>query len=213
MKTVHIVNSSVSYNVLFSSLGYTVVSDMIDEQLTPVDLIVFTGGEDVSPGLYGHERHPYTGNNVFRDQQEAAVFEKALLHNIPMVGICRGAQFLNVMSGGEMYQHVEGHTAPHEITDLITGETVLVSSTHHQMMKPSPKGLLVASSHLGESREWWDGQIFAREKSEQDFEVVFYPHTKSLCFQPHPEFFAAEYEGMRRYFVELIVRYLENKNV
>lgn len=211
MKKCAIVNGSQAYAQLFTSLGYAVVDYIINEQLEPVELVVFTGGEDVTPGLYGHEAHHTTFNNVYRDQQEATIFEKALLHNIPMVGICRGAQFLNVMSGGEMYQDVGGHTGPHEITDLATGETVLVSSTHHQMMKPSSEGLLVASSHIGAYREWWDGQIFAREQSEQDFEVVFYPRTRSLCFQPHPEFFTAEYEGMRRYFAELLVRYLEIK--
>ena len=213
MKKCAIVNGSQAYAHLFTSLGYAVVDYIINEQLEPVDLVVFTGGEDVTPQLYDHEAHPTTFNSVFRDQQEATVFEKCVLHSIPMVGICRGSQFLNVMSGGEMYQDVGGHTGSHEITDLITGETVLVSSTHHQMMKPSSEGLLVASSHIGAYREWWDGQIFAREQSEQDFEVVFYPRTKALCFQPHPEFFSVEYEGMRRYFGELIVRYLENKNV
>lgn len=211
MKKCAIVNGSQAYVQLFTSLGYAVVDYIINEQLEPVDLVVFTGGEDVTPGLYGHEAHRTTFNNVYRDQQEAIVFEECVLHDIPMVGICRGAQFLNVMSGGEMYQDVGGHTGPHEITDLVTGEMVLVSSTHHQMMKPSPEGLLVASSRIGADREWWDGQIFAREQSEQDFEVVFYPRTKSLCFQPHPEFFSVEYEGMRRYFGELIVRYLEIK--
>lgn len=211
MKKCAIVNGSQAYVHLFTSLGYAVVDYIINEQLEPVDLVVFTGGEDVTPGLYGHETHRTTINNVFRDQQEATIFEKCVLHSIPMVGICRGAQFLNVMSGGEMYQDVGGHTGLHEITDLVTGETVLVSSTHHQMMKPSSEGLLVASSHIGSYREWWDGQIFAREQSEQDFEVVFYPRTKALCFQPHPEFFTAEYEGMRRYFAKLLVRYLEIK--
>ena len=211
MKKVYIVNGSFAYRALFTSYGFQVVDGPIDEQLNAVDLVVFTGGSDVSPGLYGHEHHPTTYNDVYRDQMEAQVFEKCIIHNIPMVGICRGGQFLNVMSGGEMYQDVGRHGMPHEITDLVTGETVYVSSTHHQMMKPSPEGLLVASSHIGAYREWWDGQIFARGQSEQDFEVVFYPRTRALCFQPHPEFFTAEYEGMRRYFAELLVRYLEIK--
>lgn len=207
-----IVNGSIAYRQLFEHcLGYEIVDSLVSN-LENIDLLVFTGGEDVSPGLYGAEVHPTTYNNVYRDQQEAQLFEKALLWNIPMVGICRGAQFLNVMSGGEMYQDVGGHTMDHSITDLTTGEVVLVSSTHHQMMKPSSKAVLVASSALGNYREWWDGQVFTREQSEQDYEVVFYPHTNCLCFQPHPEFFHSEYKGMRKYFGELIRRYLENNN-
>lgn len=208
MKKCVIINGSFAYQQLFSKvLGYEIVQDIIDEQQNPVDLIIFTGGEDVSPGLYGHEQHRYTHNNVFRDAQEAKVFERAIMLNIPMVGICRGAQFLNVMSGGEMYQDVGGHGYDHEITDLTTGETVFVSSTHHQMMKPSLNAVLVASSTIGDYRDWWDGEVFKREKSEQDYEVVFYPQTKCLCFQPHPEFFGTEYLGMQSYFKSLLERY------
>jgi GMP synthase-like glutamine amidotransferase len=207
MKTVYIVNASRDYVKLFAELGYTSYHDLLDEQNNPVDLVVFTGGADVTPNLYGHPQHPYTGNDVYRDVKESSIFEKALIHNIPMVGICRGGQFLNVMSGGEMYQHVEGHLGSHEITDATTGDVVYVSSTHHQMMKPSSKALLVASSTLGGTREWWDGEVFARETSELDYEVVYYEHTNSLCFQPHPEFDHVEYEGMKRYFQTLLARF------
>lgn len=208
-KKVAIVNGSNAYRNLFISLGFTVVEHVVDEQLNPVDLVVFTGGEDVTPGLYGHQAHHTTFNNVYRDQQEATIFEKCVLHGIPMVGICRGAQFLNVMSGGEMYQDVGGHGMPHEITDLVTGEVVLVSSTHHQMMKPASTGLLVASSAIGGYREHWEGGIFKREdQAAWDYEVVFYPHTKSLCFQPHPEFTGEDYAPMKYYFNDLLNRYL-----
>ena len=90
MKKCAIVNGSQAYAQLFTSLGYAVVDYIINEQFEPVDLVVFTGGEDVTPQLYGHEAHPTTFNSVFRDQQEATVFEKCVLHSIPMVGICRG---------------------------------------------------------------------------------------------------------------------------
>jgi len=122
--------------------------------------------------------------------------------------ITKLAQFLNVMSGGRMYQHVEKHTAAHTITDAETGETVYVSSTHHQMMMPAPSGLLVASSSLGGSREWYDGEVFKKDISKEDIEVVYYTHTKCLCFQPHPEFNYAEYDGMREYFSRCVTKYL-----
>lgn len=141
-----IVNGSFAYRALFTSYGFEVVDGLIDGHHA-VDLVVFTGGADVSPGLYGHEHHHTTYNDVFRDQMEAQAFERCSMHDIPMVGICRG-QFLNVMSGGEMYQDVSGHGMPHEITDLVTGETVYVSSTHHQMMKPS-QGLWWLLATLG----------------------------------------------------------------
>ncbi len=200
---IYIVNGNGDYNRLFLSLGFAITND-----LNEADIVCFTGGEDVTPSLYGDAKHPYTGNNVYRDTKESNIFEECLTNNVPMVGICRGAQFLNVMSGGRMYQHVEKHCGNHVITDLQTGETVLVSSTHHQMMMPSPEGLLVASSALGGSREWYEGEIFKKDVSKEDIEVVYYEHTKCLCTQFHPEFESEEYAGMKEYFKGLLSRFL-----
>ena len=199
---VYIVDGSSPYSRLFEYLGYTVVKD-----LDVATLVCFTGGSDVTPSLYGDKKHHYTGNDVRRDTYEAQMFELALAANIPMVGICRGGQFLNVMSGGRMYQHVEGHCVSHAITDVETGDTIYVSSTHHQMIMPSPEAILVASSTLSGSREWYDGEVFKKDISKEDIEVVYYPHTKALCFQPHPEFTSAEYYGMKVYFEKLIKRF------
>jgi len=204
MKTVYIVGGSSEYNRLFTQLGYALAQEVSEDML---DLVCFTGGEDVSPSLYGDKWHPYTGSNPYRDYEEQALFNLCIKNDIPMVGICRGAQFTNVMSGGRMYQHVEKHTRSHTITDVLTGESIYVSSTHHQMMMPSEKGLLVASSTLGGSREWYDGEVFAKDVSELDNEVVFYKHTKCLCFQPHPEFSSVEYTGMKAYFESLLSRF------
>lgn len=198
-----IINGSFGYNKLFERLGHKLVADVAS-----AELVVFTGGEDVSPHLYGDHKHYQTGNNPKRDASEQLLFEDALDRKLPMVGICRGGQFLNVMSGGRMYQHVDKHVGPHEITDVLTGETVLVSSTHHQMMKPSEKGLLVASSYLGGAREWFDQQVMRKDMSEQDIEVVFYPHTRCLCFQPHPEFVGEIYTGMHEYFKKCLERFI-----
>lgn len=201
---VMIIDGSPAYQFLFRSLGHTIVNTLNEAQL-----MVFTGGADVSPHLYGDQAHRQTGNSPFRDAQEKAWFDRAIIRDIPMVGICRGGQFLNVMSGGRMYQHVEEHCGDHEIVDLLTGETVLVSSTHHQMMLPSEKGLLVASSALAGSREWFDGSIARKDVSQEDIEVVYYKHTNCLCFQPHPEFQSEHYVGMRNYFAKCLERFLD----
>lgn len=207
MKSVYIVNGSASYHALFTSQGWEVVTD-----INIADLVCFTGGEDVSPHIYEHRKHSTTYNNPSRDTQEALIFLGCLSADQPMVGICRGAQFLNVISGGEMYQDVKGHGQPHEITDLTTGDKVWVTSTHHQMMKPSKNGLLVAASYLHKEREWWDGAVseFIKEESQEDNEVVYYPETNALCFQPHPEMYLTyeEFSGMRKYFFEQITKHL-----
>lgn len=201
---VFIVNGSQAYRNLFTSLGHS-----LTQKLEDAELVVFTGGADVTPSLYGDTRHCATGIDANRDDDEGEVFKIFRRKTIPMVGICRGAQFLNVMSGGRMYQHVSNHTRDHAITDLETGETVEVSSTHHQMMMPSTDGLLVASSTLGGSREWFDGQVARKDISKEDIEVVYYKQTNCLCFQPHPEFDG--YPQMREYFKGLLSKYLNVK--
>lgn len=202
MKTVMIVSGHSDYERMFQELGYTLTQEMEE-----ANLVCFTGGEDVSPHMYGANKHKFTYSNPHRDEMERYIFNRAFGLDIPMVGICRGAQFLNVLSGGEMYQDVTKHVRAHMITDSTTGETVYVSSTHHQMMKMGPEGILVASSTLLGTREWYESGIFKKEVSEQDIEVVYYKHTKCLCFQPHPEFSSVEYVGMREYFKSLLERY------
>jgi gamma-glutamyl-gamma-aminobutyrate hydrolase PuuD len=205
---VFIVNSNHQYDELFRGMGHSIVST-----IDFAEMLCFTGGADVTPEIYGDKAHTFTGYDRHRDEYEFKLFNRALELDLPMVGICRGAQFLNVMNGGRMYQHVSKHTAPHEIIDLQTGETVLVSSTHHQMMMMAPNGLLVASSALGGTREWYDGEIARKDVSDEDIEVVYYEDSNCLCFQPHPEFPSFEYEPMRDYFERLINKFLVWKSV
>lgn len=204
MKRVYIELGNHQYSEMFRALGFEIVNE-VDK----ADLVCFTGGADVTPDLYGDKKHKYTGNDVYRDEKEKRLFEHCFNVSIPMVGICRGGQFLNVMSGGRMYQDVTGHTAPHEIVDLTTGETIYVSSTHHQMIMPSEQAIIVATSiNVNSERQWYDNQIFRKDVSNEGIEVVYYSHTRCLCFQPHPEFNSPAYDGMKRYFVEVLNRYL-----
>ena len=201
---VYIVNSSYAYERMFETAGW----DVVYGPLT-ANLIQFTGGEDVSPCLYGEQRHPHTGDNLERDLWEAGYFAFAHRMGIPMAGICRGGQFLNVMSGGRMYQHVSAHATGknHTLQDRETGKVISVSSTHHQMMRVGDKGKSVAVARLGGFKEYvLDGRAIRDVDHEPDQEVVYYPHTEALCFQPHPEFFGPGHECFEYYF-ELIDRY------
>ena len=203
MHEVYIAHGNYEYSNLFVNLGFHLC-----DEAGAADLICFTGGADVTPKLYGDVKHPGTFNDVWRDRQEKDLFDTAMEFNIPMVGICRGGQFLNVMSGGRMYQDVTGHTRSHHIVDKITGETVYVSSTHHQMIMPSNEAEIIATSiGVNSKREWYDREVFELDATDEGIEVVFYPKTRALCFQPHPEFRSAEYNGMFRYFKELLKRY------
>lgn len=203
MPKVHIVGGGGAYADMFRAAGWELVSNPFE-----ADMLQFTGGEDVSPWIYGEENHRTTGNSARRDLEEAGYFAIAQRMGIPMSGICRGGQFLNVMSGGKMYQHVGKHAVggTHKLYDAFTGRTIDVSSTHHQMMRAGPLGELMAYAELGGFKQYVDdGKVAEGPEGEPDTEVVYYQGTKCLCFQPHPEFFRADHECFKYYF-ELIER-------
>lgn len=196
-----IVGSDGAVTRMFWDRGFN-TNNTIDKE---TDLICFTGGEDVSPCLYGEKRHRATYHNLQRDFKEIPYFEYGLNNNIPMVGICRGGQFLNVMSGGKMYQDVDGHAirGTHRASrlDVDQAEYINVTSTHHQMMKPSEEGIvLLIGDTVGEVRTYDEKAHIC------GVEAVLYPRTRSLCFQPHPEYGAVSIETEDLFF-ELLSKY------
>jgi hypothetical protein len=89
-----------------------------------------------------------------------------------------------------------------------------VTSTHHQMMRPSKDAIILAvgidneGKPLCTERQSFDEQVDGQDgKKYPDIEVVWYPNTKALCFQPHPEFSDAPNE-CREYFDELLENYV-----
>lgn len=195
---VYIVSPSHDYVSMFESLGWEVVQDIKD-----CDVVQFTGGADVSPELYGHSKHPSTYSDCIRDKYESDGYLIAKGLGKPCLGICRGGQFLNVMNGGTMWQDVDGHAIGemHWASHVPTGDKVLVTSTHHQMMNPHKDGEVLAIAHESSFRVAGVNDVNTSSDFE-DVEVVWYPKTKDLCFQPHPEFMGAD--DCRRYYFELI---------
>lgn len=180
---------------MFLRQGWTIVN-YIDEN---IDLIQFTGGEDVDPSYYGEARHPRTYSNPKRDAAEAAIFNE-WRGVVNMAGICRGGQFLNVMSGGKMWQHVNNHaiSGTHEAFDVASGQSLQVTSTHHQMMSPSDEADVLLTASLASTKQTaiaqFDGFLWP------DYEAVYYPNTRSFCFQPHPEYLPIDHDCQAYYF-------------
>jgi putative glutamine amidotransferase len=85
-----------------------------DATLDPLDALVLAGGADVDPAAYGAEpHHCTTGTRPERDAAEIPLARRALERDIPVLGICRGMQLLNVALGGTLIQHLPddvGHT-------------------------------------------------------------------------------------------------------
>jgi putative glutamine amidotransferase len=118
--------------------------------------VVFTGGSDIDPLRYGEERY---GRDLEidekRDRVEFEIAKNAFLLELPVLGICRGCQLINVFLGGKLFQHIEGHgkiggkDSFHEVevserTDLfgiVNRKNLRVNSAHHQAIKLLGKGL------------------------------------------------------------------------
>jgi GMP synthase-like glutamine amidotransferase len=157
------------------------------------DLIIFTGGADVSPDLYGEHQNYKTHCNPYRDFGEIAIYNKALAYGIPMLGICRGAQLLTVMAGGTLVQHAENHAIAetHGIAFTDGSNPIEITSTHHQMMYPfflpdeNYELIAYSSKQRSESYEKARGKTFSYMPYEP--EIVYYNKINALCIQGHPE--------------------------
>ncbi|KUJ66576.1 glutamine amidotransferase [Streptomyces albus subsp. albus] len=124
-----------------------------------LDGLVIAGGQDVEPVRYGAEPHPRTGPPAReRDAWELALIEAALEAGLPLLGVCRGMQLLNVARGGTLLQHVEAHGGPpgvfaHHLVRPVPGtllagvlpEPVTVPAYHHQAVDRLGDGLEVSA--------------------------------------------------------------------
>ncbi len=137
----------------------------IEETLAALDGLIFSGGSDLDPGLYGQEAHPETNGIVAeRDGAELALLQAALTRDLPVLAICRGSQVLNIALGGDLDQHlpdtvgdgthkqVPGTFAEHPVDVVsderlypVLGERVSVKSHHHQGFGRLGEGLRVAA--------------------------------------------------------------------
>ena len=110
----------------------------LTDDLGEADIVLFTGGEDVDPSLYGCEAHYTTYSNIDRDLAEKEIFEKVKPNQL-CVGICRGSQLLCCLNGGKLIQNVSNHAVygTHRIINKYDNdERYEITSTHHQMQYP-----------------------------------------------------------------------------
>lgn len=166
----------------------------VDRILDIVDGLVFAGGGDIDPSIYGGEHHPsiYLVDGD-RDQFELTLAKAALNASIPTLGICRGMQILSVASGAKLIPHVPdvfGDTIAHRLDHprrptphpvqiqansrlaTIMQETqVMVASWHHQAVQFAPSGWQPAAYAA-------DGLVEALERVE---------HPWMVAVQWHPE--------------------------
>ncbi len=173
---------------MFEEEGVIVTQDIWDDP----EFIVFTPGEDVSPFLYGERKIKSTHTDFMRDMKENRLYRELEI-DIPKIGIGRGAQFLNVMTGGRMYQHCPGHANNHYIHNLLTDTEITVTSFHHQCMIVPETTDVIWACNMSDFKQTagctFDYDIHGNDTVGlyMDVEVAFNMHTTSLLFQPRPE--------------------------
>jgi putative glutamine amidotransferase len=171
--------------------------DAIDALLDRVDGVCLPGGPDLQPSAYGAEPHSKLGPTEPRvDAVELALVRAADRRKLPILGICRGMQLLNVARGGTLHQHLpdvvgtavqhrqpeHGSIPTHRIETAsrsrlratIGGPTLEVNSFHHQAVQTLGKGLVATA---------WaqDGTIEAIENPGERLVLGVQWHAEGLC--------------------------------
>jgi putative glutamine amidotransferase len=169
-------------------------AELIEHLLDRLDGICLSGGPDLDPVAYGaHTRHPELGPTApVLDDYELALARAADTRALPLLGVCRGAQALNVARGGTLHQHVDGHrqaeaaTTPTHPVKLAPGSRLAqiagvaelaVNSFHHQAVHAPGTGLRI----VGRSP---DGGVEAIEDPVRPFMLGVQWHVETLVDHP-----------------------------
>ena len=117
------------------------------------DALLLPGGGDVDPALYGQENIASDRIDDERDRRESELFRLFLQRGLPIFGVCRGCQLINVLLGGTLHQDIPGHRqdgndelrhGSRTVDPLLLslyGERFVVNSTHHQAIDRLGEGL------------------------------------------------------------------------
>ena len=195
---------------------------------TPHVVGVIWGGADISPSIYKHRVSRFTGGKETlstRDAIEVTVARHCIEKGIPLIGVCRGAQLLCALSGGSLIQHVDNHAGGYHPIVTSDGEILNCPSLHHQMMYPWYDNIGDPIEH--EMLAWMEkprSDVYYGQPDEDgtersiilpgpEPEVVWFPKTKSLCIQSHPEFIHQADHPFRIYCNKLVSKYLLGEEV
>src|SRR3954466_6403522 len=182
------------------------VSDL-EALIARLDGVCLSGGPDLDPEAYGaRARHEELGpTEPSLDAFELALAREALERGMPLLGICRGSQALNVACGGTLHQHVDGHRqsepgcrATHDVdvlegtrlAGLIGPGTYAVNSFHHQAVRRLGSGLTVAARAA-------DGTVEAIERPAGFVVGVQWPAEALPCLRLFEALVDAAAPGLR----------------
>ncbi|MBE3596486.1 MAG: gamma-glutamyl-gamma-aminobutyrate hydrolase family protein [Hydrogenibacillus sp.] len=190
-----------------------------ETMLARIDGLMLTGGDDIDPWYFGEAPHPALGEvTPERDAFEVAAVHLAVARGMPLLGICRGAQVINVALGGDLYQdltaqygrlliqhqqraprdhpaHAVRLVAGSRLQAIVGRSALRVNSFHHQAVRRVAPGW-VASAHSE------DGVVEAIERVEGGFGIGVQWHAEALAAAgdvPSQKLFRAFVESARAY--------------
>lgn len=162
-------------------------SELYFEEL-PIKAIILSGGNDVNPELYNQKPVYAMELSVFRDNTEKKLLEIGIKKDLPVLGICRGMQFINVFFGGTMIQNIKEQSIS-EVEHVATRHTVKI--TDHNVSKLFGKTTIVVNSYhnQGICKEFLSPQLKAFALSEKDgiIEGIYHQNYPIAGIQWHPE--------------------------
>lgn len=185
-------------------LPHSADTETIKQMAKAIDGLYLTGGNDIDPTYFGEEPHPKLGSiNPTRDVFETALIKEILAEDKPLLGVCRGAQIVNIALGGTMYQDIYaqidgdllqhsqqapvGHgshfvdvTADSLLHQIVKADKLRVNSRHHQANKDAAPAMI----HSAVSS---DGLPEATESTQHRFVLGVQWHPENLAAQANDE--------------------------
>src|SRR4051812_16587796 len=162
--------------------------DRFERQLASADGLVLSGSmTDIHPALYGQPTRAAQGDiDLGVDQRDLAALRAALAQDVPIIGVCRGHQLLNIAHGGTLHQDVGGHDASEHQVGTRTGSVARrvlgrgseVCSQHHQSVDRLGRGLQVTAMSA-------DGVVESVEMPDRSFAIGVQWHPEDQMGGPH----------------------------
>ncbi|ASG31661.1 gamma-glutamyl-gamma-aminobutyrate hydrolase [Fusobacterium animalis] len=191
-------------------IPFSTDKEVIISQAQLIDGLILSGGHDISPYNYGQEPSQKIGETFpERDTYEMILLEESKKRDIPILGICRGFQLINVAAGGTLYQDlslIPGNILKHDqvsnptlkthkveikensVISSIFGKETMVNSFHHQVIDKVANDFIVVAKAS-------DGVVEAIEHKTYKFLVAV---------QWHPEMLAVNCEKARELFSKFV---------
>ena len=168
--------------------------ELLENAIALCDGIIFTGGPDVRPSFFGEEIDPACGEiSDERDAFELKLYKTVIDKDIPILGICRGAQVMNIAAGGNIYQDIYSNAGTRLVHHTLDGKrafhnVTLADTSLKEMFGFSADSFIANSYHHQSVKELGEGYKAMAFSDDGLIEAIYMPdHRFAVGVQWHPE--------------------------